>query len=91
MPQRHDNAIALLQLQMRIVMADLTALKDAVAKEREVTASVIALLGDLTKRLNDAIASQDPAAIQAVVDDINSNSASLAAAVVANTPVGPIA
>jgi len=36
-----------------------------------------------------ALAAQDPAAIQAVIDHINSNASTLAAAVTANTPTPP--
>lgn len=68
------------------IMATLTDIKDAVAAERTVVDSVVTLLADLSQRLKDAIASNDPAALQAIADDINREKEDLAAAIVANTP-----
>lgn len=61
-------------------------LRDAVAGQRTVITSAIELLRGLHQKLDDAIKSQDPAAIQAVADDLKTNTDSLAAAVAENTP-----
>lgn len=70
-------------------MATLTDIQAAVAAETTVEQSVITLLGTLSTDLQAAIAADDPAALQAVVDTITQNSAALAAAVTANTPAAP--
>jgi hypothetical protein len=68
------------------IMASLADIQAAVAAETTVENSVVALLQTLSADLQAAIASNDPAAMQAVVDTINTNTAALAAAVTANTP-----
>jgi len=68
------------------IMATLADLQAAVAAEKTVEDSVVKLLETLSADLKAAIAANDPAALQAVVDQINSNAASLADAVTANTP-----
>ena len=74
-------------------MFDLTALQTAVANEGTVEASAITLLQGLSAQLQQLIANSgntvDPAAVQAIVDSINANAATLAAAVTANTPAAP--
>lgn len=65
-------------------MSDLAALTTEVENNASVDASAIVLLNGLSAQL--ALIANDPAAIQALVDELNSSSASLAAAVVANTP-----
>lgn len=67
-------------------MATLQEIRDAVAAEKTVEDSIIALLGEISQKLNDAIAANDPAAMQQVVDDLNAHRQALADAVVANTP-----
>ena len=52
--------------------------------------SVVALLNGLSQQLKDAIAANDPAAIQAVADAIEGETARLATAVAANTPGAPL-
>jgi hypothetical protein len=66
-------------------------LQTAVAAEATVEASVVTLLTTLSADLQSAIASNNPAAIQAVADQITANTATLAAAVTANTPAAPAA
>ena len=67
-------------------LADITA---AVAAEKTVEDSVVALLQTLSADLKAALASNDPAAMQAVVDQIDANAKALADAVSANTPAAP--
>jgi len=68
------------------IMADLTNLTAAVAAETTAEQSAITLLTTLAADL--AAAKTDPAAIQAIADQMNTNAAALGAAVVANTPAG---
>ena len=69
---------------------DISKLQAAVAQEQTVDASAVTLLTQLTAEIQSLIASSgntvDPAALQALVDQINGASTSLAAAVTANTP-----
>lgn len=70
-------------------MATLADVQAAVANLNTVEASVVAMLQTLSDALKAAIASNDPAALQAVVDSINADSTAMAAAVAANTPAAP--
>lgn len=67
-------------------MATLADIQAAVAAEQTVDASVITLLGQLHDQLQAALASNDPAAMQAIVDSLKTEQANLTAAVTANTP-----
>jgi hypothetical protein len=75
-----------LNQKIKTVMAALDDLKAAVQKETEVDQSAIVLLNGLKAQLDAAIASNDPAALQALSDQLGSSSQSLADAVAANTP-----
>ena len=68
------------------VLMTLAELKATVEAERTVIDSAIVLLNGLAQQLKDAIANGDPAAIQAIADELDAQSQALAAAVVANTP-----
>lgn len=71
-------------------MSALDNLQASVTHESEVSASVIALLGTIKADLDAAIAAgNDDPAIQAIADQINTNSQTMADAVVANTPAAP--
>lgn len=76
-------------------MADLDAkveeLRVAVAEDVAVDTSAVTLLERLTQLIADAIANQPSpdaaiAAVQAVLESVNSSTQALAAAVTANTP-----
>lgn len=73
----------------RYIMAAIDDLKTEVARNTDVEASAITLLTGLHDQLAAAIAAGDPAAVQAVVDQLKTNTDSLAAAVAANTPAAP--
>lgn len=73
------------------IMATLDDITAAVAAEATVEQSAITLLTSLHDQLAAALASQDPAAIQAVVDQLGTNTAALSAAIAANTPAAPTA
>lgn len=73
-----------------ILMATLTDLKNAVAAESGVVQSAITLLNGLTAKIQTLIdAGADPAAFQALVDDVKQQTSDLAAGVAANTPAAP--
>lgn len=67
-------------------MATLADIRAAVAAERTVQDSVVVLLQQLAQMLKDAIAANDPVALQGVVDDLTKNASDLSAAITANTP-----
>lgn len=66
---------------------DLTNLEAAVARDKTVNESAITLLNGLSQALKDA--KDDPAAIQAIIDQLDSQQQALADAVAANTPAAP--
>jgi hypothetical protein len=67
-------------------MATLDDVRTAIASETNVVNAVTALLQQLSAQLKTALAAEDPAAIQSLIDEINTNANSLANAVAANTP-----
>lgn len=70
-------------------MAAIDDLETEVSENTDVTSSAVVLLEGLSQQLKDAIASGDPARVQAVVTQLDANSKRLADAVTANTPVAP--
>ncbi len=68
------------------IMTALDNLRAEIAKNTSVVESTRVLLADLKARLDAAIASGDPAALQALSDQLGANDAALAAAVAENTP-----
>ena len=89
--QLADIAGMLRQLleQGQQIMASLQDIRQAVADEKTVEDSVLALLTSVEQQLKNAIASNDPAAMQAIVDDITAHKQAMADAVAANTPAAP--
>jgi hypothetical protein len=73
------------------IMANLDKLTAAVAEVATVEASAVALIQGIAQQLKDAIAANDPAAIDALVTQLQDATAPLAAAVAANTPAAPTA
>jgi molecular chaperone GrpE (heat shock protein) len=71
---------------LEFIMSALDDLKAAVSKNTDAETSVVTLLNGIAQQLKDALAANDPAAVQSVIDQINANTTSAAAAVVANTP-----
>ena|SRR5579859_1342564 len=67
-------------------LADLTQLQNDVASEGNVVQSAITLLQGLKSQLDAAIASNDPAALDALSQQLEAQTQSLANAVAANTP-----
>ena len=68
------------------IMTIMDDLKASVQRNTDAESSVITLLQGISQQLKDALAANDPAAIKAVIDKIDANTAAAAAAVVANTP-----
>lgn len=81
-----DLILAALMRMEITIMATLKDIQDAVASETTVVDSVVTLLTQLHDQLAAAIASNDPVALQAVVDSITAQKQRLADAVVQNTP-----
>lgn len=65
-------------------MADLTALTAEVTRNSEVDDSAITLLNGLAAQI--VLLKNDPAALQALADQLKASSDKLSAAIVANTP-----
>lgn len=66
--------------------AEMDALRASVTSQKTVVDGVVTMLSDLSARLKEAIANDDPAAIQAIVADVDANTKALGDAVMANTP-----
>jgi len=69
-------------------MANLADLQAEVAAVKTVEDSAEALIAGLAQQLKDALAQNDPAAIQAVIDNLEASKTALASAVAQNTPAG---
>ena len=79
--------IGLLNLKNQKKMAnELDSLVAEVTETKSIMASAVTLIRGLKARLDEAIASGDPALLQALSNDLNSGSEDLAAAITANTP-----
>ena len=82
-----NDVLSRLDLMENNIMTAMDDLNSAVQRNTDAEASVITLLQGISQQLKDALAANDPAAIKAVIDKIDANTAAAAAAVVANTPV----
>jgi uncharacterized protein with von Willebrand factor type A (vWA) domain len=71
--------------RMKVMSETLDRLTNEVAENREVIGSAITLIQGIKVRLDEAIASQDPAALEALASDLDSQTATLAQAVADNT------
>jgi cell division septation protein DedD len=72
------------------LMSSLSDLQAAVAAQTSVTASAVTLIQGLATEISAAAASNDSAALEQLASQLQSSTASLAAAVSANTPAaGP--
>src|SRR5664279_1382986 len=68
------------------IMASLADITLAIQAQATVEQGVVALLHQLSSELQSAIDAEDPAAVQSVLDLLNSNTKTLSDAVLANTP-----
>ena len=64
----------------------LAELKIQVEKNTAIEESAVTLITGIAKQLADALANSDPAAVQALSDELTKSAADLGAAVTANTP-----
>lgn len=69
-----------------IEMAALDDLKREVEETKTVQASAVTLIVGLKQKLDEAIASGDPAALAALSADLDASATALSDAIVANTP-----
>src|SRR5574338_798599 len=84
------QAINSLLQKVEQMSQDLSALQAAVHANTSVIDSAITLIQGLSAKLQTAIdAGADTAQLQAIVDELNAQDVSLAAAVSANTPAEP--
>jgi len=87
----NDKLDLVLRLLVHIInkenylMATIQDVSAAVAAESTVDDSIIVLLNGIVQQLKDAQASNDPAALDVVVANIQANTAKIQAAVTANT------
>lgn len=91
-PQIHKIMQLLRQInsQLKGITVSLDSLTAAVAANTSASDSVIVLIQGIVTQLTAAIASgADPVALQALVDQLTTNTAELAKAVTDNTPVPP--
>lgn len=82
--EKLDTIISLLTqitVQEDAQMADLAALQASVDAQSSVVDGAVALIQGLSQALKDAVAANDPAAIQAVIDELDANTSELATAV----------
>lgn len=87
-----DTIIALLRQsinQEEQQMATLEDLAGEVSANGNAVSSAVQLLNGLSQQLRDAVAQNDPAAINALADQLDANTAALSEAVTANTPAAP--
>ncbi len=71
------------------MQADLVTLTAQVAENTSVEGSAVTLIQGIAKQLADAIAANNPAALDALQAQLNASATALAAAITANTPVAP--
>lgn len=72
--------------KVNYIMATLQDIVLDVQQESDLDDSIITLLSGISQQLKDAQAQNDPAAIQAVINQIDANKKKLSDAVTANTP-----
>jgi len=81
------DKLDLIIINQEKLMATIAQLQEAVTRNTTVEDSLLTLLQGIVQQLKDAIASGDPAALDAVVAQIDASTQKLTDAVVANTPV----
>jgi hypothetical protein len=80
--EKTQAALSNIEVNLMTIIDDL---KKEVAKNRDVTASAVQLLQELTTKLQSAVSNDDMAAIQQIVDEVKADSQVLGEAVAANT------
>lgn len=82
-----DQLLTTFSQAKETIMADLAGLKAEVERNTAVDQSAITLLNGLAAQIESL--KTDPAALQALADQLKASSNDLAAAVAANTPASP--
>lgn len=78
--------VSRIEKRIGVIMATMDELRAAIARNHDAENSVIELLKGISQQLKDAQSNNDPAAIAAVIAEIDQSTDKLAAAVVENTP-----
>jgi len=78
-----EQALALIAEEMGRMSAQLEALRQEVHENQQIGESAIALITGLAQQIRDN--AEDPAALRQLAEDLDTQNASLAAAVAANT------
>ena len=81
-----SDRLEALRIEADKMAGELDALKTAVAQNTTVIGSAITLIQGLKQKLDDAIASGDPAALTALSSELGAQDQELSDAVTANTP-----
>jgi septation ring formation regulator EzrA len=84
--ERQEASLSNIEVNLMGVVDDL---KKEVAKNRDVTASAVQLLQELTGKLQSAISNEDLGELQRIVDEVKADSQVLGDAVAANTIAAP--
>lgn len=90
----NEGVISLLKQILKkesIIMATMNDLVIAIQGNTAIDEGVVILLTGLSQQLKDAQASNDPAALEAAIQQIDANTKKLSDAVIANTPAAPVA
>ena len=80
----------LLTKESNKIMATIVELTAAVKRNTDVDESVLTMLAGIVQQLKDAQASNDPVAMQTLIDQLDANTQKMADAVTANTPQPPV-
>ena len=83
---RFEQKLDLILTKEVTMAGELNELQQKVAANGDVTQSAITLLQGLKAKLDEAIASGDPAALQALSDSLGAQDQALADAITQNTP-----
>jgi hypothetical protein len=79
------KSLDLANQRLEIIMATLADVTAAVARNTDAEDAALVYLKDIAQKLKDAIAANDPAALDKLVADIDANTAKAAAAIVQGT------
>lgn len=84
---RMENALAILIMRSEEMSVEMDRLHASVARNTEVSASIVVLVEGLAQQIRDN--AEDPDKLRALADEIDASSQREADAVVANTPTPP--
>lgn len=77
------------QTERTLIMATLDDILAETTSQKTLVDSVVTMIAGLHDQLTQALASNDPAKVQAALDAIKANDTALAEAIAANTPAAP--